>query len=421
MAVLQGRTRLQLETSVLHNIGFGREVTAQANGTTTTFLIEQGLAGADIFKGYWLQFLTGANTSGQVMITTSSAAVAGVVTLTFSPAKTLTTSGDTALLIGFAGDGLHPERIYNFLNEAVTEVTPYYFDPVESLAYHTGENIRRFVLPTTMTMLKRVWYRKSVTSVQIHNCDSDWDEQTVLANVTRTVDTKDRRQGDGSLRFVFTAAAGTGVVSSKAITSLDLSHCTHVEAWVKCTVALAAGDFRILLDDTASVVSVIENLQIPALAADTWTYVRIALDTPELDSAIISVGLRQEVDKGAATFWIDEVKGVVNDSADWTLLDRNSWSIDQEGRALVLHRGPTYALLKLEGGDKPALFTADGTVSEVPEDYLMARVTGLLLLSGVGGSQLDADQRRLMANGWLGKAEVERNALTDMSNVRLIE
>ena len=422
MAVLQGRTRAQLATSVLHNLSVVEEITAKGAGTTTTFKIEKGLAGSDEFKGYFLKYLTGANTTGHGVVTASSVPAAGIVTLTFSPAAISTTDGDTALLIGKDGEGLNPQRIYQFLNDAITEVTGYFFDPVESVAFHVDErDTHRFVLPTTMTMVERVYYRNSFTKALVHNCDSDWDEQTVLASVTRSVDTQDYKQGGGAIRFVFAAGAATGVVSSKAITALDLRKYTHIECWVKCTIATASGDFRILLDDTASVASALENLLIPALAADTWTFVRLALGNPELDSAIISVGLRHQVDVGAATFWIDDVNAVIDDSAKWTLFDWRAWSIDPEARALVLARSPGYKLLKIVGGDKPVLLTADGTVTEVPEAYLIAEATGLALLSGVGGSSMDAAQRSNMGNAWIARAERERLALTQMSGVVLVE
>ena len=305
------------------------------------------------------------------------------VTQTIFPAETdATASADTEELWDEAYD---PVNVHEWIQQAIRDVYTRIFDPTENISLFADGKTARFDIPTTFEYLRDVYVRAVVTSVTIHDCDSQWDEQTVLAGVTRSLDTEDFKQGASSNRFVFTAGAATGIVSSRAITSLDLRKYTHVEAWVKCTVATAAGDFRILLDDTASVASVLENLQIPALVADTWTYVRIALDTPELDSAIISVGLRYQVDIGAANFWIDDVKGVVNDSADWTPIPRHLWMIDKEARTLILIDGGAgwagYSLLKLVGGDNPLLLAADADINEIPDSYVIYRAVALALLT----------------------------------------
>ena len=138
-----------------------------------------------------------------------------------------------------------------------------------------------------------------------------------------------------------------------------------------------------LLDDTAQCASPIESLSIPKLDADIWTYVRLALSTPELDTAIISIGLKYTVDIGAGTIWLNDVNSVLDSTARWVTLQKHLWHIDVNARDLILTlAGRTavgYSLLKLVGGDKPVLLDADADVSEVDDWYVICRATALVL------------------------------------------
>ena len=420
MAVTQGLTRAQLLTAVGYNLNGVREITASANGSTTTIKFVQNLAALDDYKGWWLKFLSGANSSGHSVVTTSSAPSSGVVTATFAPAATSTTTNDTALLLGWPGAELLPERVYAMLNQALTEISGYFFTPVESLALHGDGRSNRFDIPSTLSMVKRVYVRSRYEGVQVHSATTAWDEQTI-SGVTRSVDTQDYRLGTASVKLVV-GTFTTGILASKAITSLNISKYDYLEFWIKSTTATAAADLRILLDDTALAASPLETLNVPALVADTWTYVRVALANPETDTAIISVAVEEAVNIASHTVWISDVKAVRNDSNEWDLLDRQSWWIDKQGGDLVLRDASRvgYRLLKLEGGLKPALYTADGSISYVPEDYLIARTTGLLLQAGVGSPSMDAEIRNRQAIQWLAKAEGERARLASMSNVRVV-
>lgn len=417
MPIIATQTREDLRVSIGRILGAVKLITGAAAGTTTTLLTD-GLAtgAATDFNGKWLVFTSGANNDGLIRQVISSTVAANRVTLTFFPAVTdATASTDTVELWDEAYD---PVNIHEFIQQAVLDATTRIFDPVETKVADVnlcGDGITaRFDIPTDYEMVRDVYVREQVASVQIHDCDTAWDEQTVLANVTRSVDTEDKKTGGGSVRFVFTAAAATGIVSSKAITSLDLRKYTHFEGWAKSTVLTVAGDLRILLDDTANVASVLENLLIPVLTADTWRYFRLAFDTPELDSAIISVGLRHQVDIGAATVWLDDLKAVDNNSAVWVAVPRHLWTIDKEARALVLVNGGVAwvgsRLLKLVGGDNPLLLNADSDTNEVPDSYVIYRSVGLAMLT-----RLDMQARAQM---FLGLAERETAKFPPLVNVR---
>ena len=195
--------------------------------------------------------------------------------------------------------------------------------------------------------------------------------------------------------------------------------------WVKSTVATSSGNLKLLLDDTASCASPLETLSIPALSADTWTFVRMSLANPETDTAIISVGLEYDSDLGACTVWIDDIVAVANDTAEWSTLDRRNWKIDKESRDLILVRDGQaavgYSLIKITGGDKPAIPTLDSDTMEIDEDYLIAQTITFALLSASGGPATDPDAKRQLSAYWSDQARRAKRKFPMLVGVRSVD
>ena len=190
-------------------------------------------------------------------------------------------------------------------------------------------------------------------------------------------------------------------------------------------MATSAGNLKLLLDDTASCASPLETLSVPALSADTWTFVRMSMANPETDTAIISVGLEYDSDIGAVTVWIDDIVAVASDTAEWTTLDRRNWKIDKEARDLILvrdgHKAVAYSLMKITGGDKPALMTADSDTTEIPEEYVINQAITFALLSSSGGPGTDPDSKRQLSAYWAEQATKARRAFPMLANVRVVD
>src|SRR3990167_2125825 len=361
MLTFNARTRRQLRVHVLRNIGGIYEGTASANGSTTTLVDNRlQLGTTDDHKGKFVYHTSTAN-ANVVSRATGSSFTSNVTTITIAPAVTSTVTSDTYQLIGWPGYAPHPDQIHDALNQAILEVTGHYFAPIESVALCGDGAQARFDFPSTIHMIHRLQHRARVSSVSIHNAESAWDEAAAPSNVTRSVDTEDKK-GGGANKFVIAGAFATGLVSSKAITSLDLSKHDYVEFWIKSTTATVSGDFTLLLDDTAACVSALETLTVPALAADTWTYVRVALANQELDTAIISVGLNAANNIAANTVWISQVQAVQNDSGVWEDIDARYWRVDRANRDLLLTTDARSQagshLLRLVGGARAAPFAA---------------------------------------------------------------
>ena len=420
MAIVQGRTRAQLRQSVGYNLGAVYVSSASGNGSTTT-IVDNTLIGADDnHNGKWVIFNDASGNSGQT--TRVSDYTSSSTTLTLSPA--VDASSATSDTYELWDDIYSPARVGEFINQAIIDATGHAYDPVEKLDLHTDGKSLRLDIPSGISMIQDVYYRDKVDFTRLHACASVFDE-SVDSDFTVALDTKDKKQGTQSCRFTIAAGASAGDLATDSITSKDISGYDYVEFWVKSTVATSAGNLKVHLDDTANCASPVESVSIPALSADTWTFVRDKIDNPELCSAIISVGLEFDSDLGACTVWLDDISAVSNDSAQWVKMPRNLWKIDKEAKDIVLddyaHGVARYNLLKLVGGDKPALLTSDSDTSEIDEQYIIARATALAFASASGGPQTDPDNKNNMAGFWMGLSSSARRAFPLLTNVRLVE
>ena len=211
----------------------------------------------------------------------------------------------------------------------------------ERLVAHTTTNAYEYNTSTT------TW--DCITQgALIEDCEDAW---TANANVTATADSTIKLRGTNSSKLVIAAAFTTGVAAHEAVSSIDLTTHTGVHFWVYSTVATTAGDIRLLLDDTAACVSPLETLSIPALAANTWTPIYVAYATPANLGAVISVGLNVNVDIGAMTVYIDDVRSVLA----FTGTASNLFSVTQMTDTLIITNGV----------DQPKKYTGTAATGEV--------------------------------------------------------
>ncbi len=213
-----------------------------------------------------------------------------------------------------------------------------------------------------------------------------------------------------------------GDLVSDSIDSKDLSAMTHVNLWVYVSTAVAAGDLALLLDNTANCASPVETITLPAISARTWTFVQLALANPEDDTAIISIGLEYNANAAANDIWLDEIVAVNHDKSDWIELPKHLWWIDKENNDLVFSLAGVqtmgYSLMKLSGGSVPTALSSDTDVCDIPEQFVIARATALLLMGGSQGREADTFDRRGLAAYWDGRAQQERNRFPVLMNVR---
>ncbi|MBT9143674.1 MAG: hypothetical protein DDT29_02082 [Dehalococcoidia bacterium] len=130
------------------------------------------------------------------------------------------------------------------------------------------------------------------------------------ANVTSALDSAERRVGANSVRLDVAAAFTTGILATRDFAAMNLSGFRFVRLWIRSSVARAAGNLRLLLDNTAACASPEEMLSIPALTAGVWTQVTLTLANPSLLTAIISVGIDATVTPGASIIHLDDIRAV---------------------------------------------------------------------------------------------------------------
>ena len=426
MAVIQGRTRQQLRQSIGYNLGAIRTGTAYDAGSTTTLIDTNLRGGDDNYNGSWI-IVSDASNSSNIDTRIVSDYVASAYRLSFQQALSFSTvAGDTYEIWDPA---YRPGIIDDFINQAIMDATGQVYDRIENLSLHTDGKTLRFDIPSNISMIKNIYYRDSVESARLHSCNAVFDS-SVDANFTASVDTEDKKQGTGSNKFVIAAGASAGDIAGDTFTSRDISKYDYLECWVKSTVATSAGNLKIHIDDAAITTStigagtILESLNIPALTADTWTFVRIALANPETDTAITAVALEYDSDLGACTVWIDDIQVVRHDSSHWVKAPRNLWRIDKESQDIVFDKYldglVSYSLLKIEGGDKPALLTADTATTEIDDSYVIARATALALSANSGGPNTDADNHRQQAAFWFGMSQQSKQNFPMLNNVRTI-
>ena len=433
---VQGRTRKQLRQSIRYNLG-ALKVGNATGGTNNTLIDVNTFRGGDDTYNGKLVLVTDASDGTTQTTQYVNDYTASNNTIQFQQNASFTVASSDEYEIW--NEPYDPAVIHDFINQAIIDATGQAYDPVEypdladsptsHTALHADGKVLRFDIPSGISLINRLYYRSSVSFTSLHNCNAAFDGAAV-SNFTSEVDTEDKKQGTGSVKFTLNDAAGvaTDAVLTADITSKNISKYDYLECWIKSSIDTAAGNLKIQLDDSADCASPIEQLSIPALTQDEWTYVRMKLSTPELDTAIISIGLEQQADigGGAAYYvWLDDIKVVQNDTAIWEIFPKHLWKIDRSARDLVLTDSGKfeagYSMLKITGGDKPALLSAETTATEIDDSYIIARATGLAFASASGGQGTDPDQLRQQAAFWLGLAEQAKRSFPLLITGRAVE
>ena len=424
--VIQKRTRQQIRQSVGYNLGAMETGTAYDAGSTTT-LISLTLVGSDDnYNGKWLVVADVSNSNNtETRIISDYTASAYRLTLQ-QVLSFATAAGDTYEIWDRQ---YNPTAINEFINQAILDVTGQVYDPMESDDLHTDGKTARFDIPSNFSMVNGIQYRSEFTWTSLHQCNSVFDS-SVDSNFTVSVDSEDYKQGTGSNKFVIAAGASAGDIAGDTFTAKDISKYDYLEFWIKSTVSTSSGNLKIHLDESAITTSTIsagtiqESIDVPALSADTWTYVRASLSNSESNTAITAVALEYDSDLGACTVRLDDVKVVQNDSATWTNVPSHLWNIDKVAQDIVFTRDGVqltgYHLLKLKGGDKPALLTTETATCEIADGYVINKATALALSATSGGPATDPDAKRQQAAFYFGMSEQNKRAFPFLVNVRTI-
>jgi len=210
---------------------------------------------------------------------------------------------------------------------------------------------------------------------------------------------------------VAAGCAAGDILGTDDITSTNITDCDELVFDLYSTVALTAGDLDILLGDTASCASTVEAIDVPATTAYTKTRHVVSLANPSSDSAVISIGLKMVVDKGAFTVYIKDIRAQHSESRVYRELSHNLWSIVHASTPLLKLNEDGYSqiannkLLRLTGYAIPAELSDDTTDCVIDPDYVISRATGLLLASKAAGRDIDPEERLRRSDWWMAISE----------------
>ena len=412
MPVLADRTREQIRVAIGYNLGAVFLSTADS-GDSASVVDGQARGNIDTENGKWIVSTSGAN-DGEIRQVIDTVVSSNGVDMTVDE---FTNSVSTMTYERWS-ERYNPVSIHEFINTAVLGLYGRAYNPDENITLFADGVQTRFDIPSGFSMINRLEYRSSVKEKVIDSANSQWTADT---DVTVSTDDQLKKRGKSNKMILDAGLSAGDVMAYNDITSIDISDYTHVEFWARCSKATSAADLVLQLGDAAALATRIEVLNFPALAIDTWTFCHLALGNADLATAIVSVGVENNVDIGAETVWIDDIRAVHNDEAIWTPVSNRLWHIDKNNRYLILSSAGRatigYSMLKIVGGDEPTLLTANANTNEVSDDYVIAKATALAL--SAYGPENERTERQIAM--WEARASQAYRRLPMLTNVRVVE
>lgn len=200
----------------------------------------------------------------------------------------------------------------------------YQGSPTLLLTTRSRDFIHEYIGSTTTTIVagaprgrylkswkNHLWVANCEQEIIVDDCETLWDGET--GDNTVALDTTDFMIGSSSAQVTVHADSTTGLMCSNTVTSVDLYACDTIRFWLRSSINLASGDYRIGISETASLGGTPQYVNVPAITAATWTYCTGSLSTSTanrlLRDAVISVGLDAVVDKGACVIEVDQITG----------------------------------------------------------------------------------------------------------------
>jgi len=416
VAAFQSRTREQIRRSIAANLDQPPASSATGTGSSTTIVDASTIGGDDEYNGGWIIFTSGAN-DGVIRRVTDYTSSTG--TFTFKPAAGSTSSDDT---YEYWRAEYPPDRIHEFINQAITQRTPRGLVINEDISNHGHIRDSRHDIPSAMVAVSQVDYRSQYVGKQIDEASTAW---TAGSSVTITADSEDNKAFSSSTRM-YLSGVSAATVGYKDISSLDLRRYDTLEFWFKSSVTHAAGDLTIVLGEGSTLATPRETINIPAATARTWTYMRVSLANPELLSSIVSVGLKFVTGTSTRYVWINDIKAVETESAVYNRLWSGTYRIDREARKVFLaepaRKEVGYRLVRLIGYNLPTLLSSDSTTCEIDPDLVVARATSKALFSLARGRTTDPDDHDRRAAYFEGvAAQAERSLPTLRPGTKMVD
>lgn len=147
----------------------------------------------------------------------------------------------------------------------------------------------------------------NVSDYVIEDCEDAWDEQSITG-VTSNIDTADKQAGNASVKLTVDNNANVGILASESISQVTMIKASVIFIWVKTDISiLNDGDLQLLLDDSPGCISPLCTIDLKPTPANTWRRYALPIGDASLLTDIVSIGIKQTVDLGPFTIWLDEV------------------------------------------------------------------------------------------------------------------
>jgi len=394
--VMQSITRVDTRQAAGEELGVVY-IGLTTSGVDTSSVVDTNIiGGTNDHTGKWVR-ITSSSALGETQRVT---AFDGAGDLSTNPFSTTIGSGVTFELWESQAD---PRRVDRMINTAITQRTARGVVVDNDMTLHSHERITNYALPGALTGISEIEYRSSFVGEVLDDAQAAWTEVTGT-NATISTDSEDYRYGGSSIRIDYTGSIDAVILTSQAVTSTNISKHDYCEFWIKADTATAAADLRLVLSASASAAAETDYVNVPALVAGIWTFVRVALNNPKNNTAIISVGLEYNANAQANTIWLNRVKVTTDNMGDWETLQRSQWDMDKETNEFKVlkdgRRSMGGSLMNIIGYRLPALTTADTSPIELSPDLIKARVISQGKMSLTQGARTDRDNLRQDAEYW---------------------
>ena len=182
-------------------------------------------------------------------------------------------------------------------------------------------------------------------------------------------------RGTYSAKHIIAAAFTTGIVSSEDdVQTADISAAsnTYLSLWIRSTGTHAADVFRLRLSEqaTGGTGATYADYTIPAITADTWTHVLVAIASPVADdggtypddlNALASVALVAQSDPGAVTIHLDDIRTI------------DAFTGDEDNRFSTTVMNDT--LISTNGVDQPQKWIGTGVMADLVTTLASGSIT----------------------------------------------
>ena len=423
MAVTQKRTRQQIRQSVGAAVGAlnmdagGFTHTTSSGGSSFVISSVLTLGAANEHRGKWIAIASDANSSNTdaVRRVSASETSSGRLTLISSlPAATT-----TATTFELWAEDVSPYMVNDFINQSIAEVTRKGAVSVTSDSLHTGGGIRSFGLSSEVVGVQELEFRGTWTGTQLTTLD---DVMSSGNEVSVATDSEDLREGSAAAKItVSDSASSNAVLATSSFTATDISGYTHLEFWAKTNVTTTASGLQVRLGEGSTAR---ETIALPALNADSWTWVSVALANPELDNTITRfIPMSGASDGGSMTLWFDDVTVVRDDAENYIKVPRKFWSVDKENRQIRIldDAQVSYAKLRFNGVRSPNLLTTDSAVCEIDSNYVINSVVAKVLRARSDRRGSNRDAAYVQADRYEALAQTQRQRMNSPSNIRWVD